>query len=118
MMTINPIMRSLVIREIYKQTDTAKSRNAVKIAADFLRDDPGGGMGEVWNTRWYYGPNPKREDKATLEQEHKATLREWQAKRDAREAKRLSQRPGNPWSAWIESLRNMTDLGTHPPNAP
>lgn len=98
MMVVNPYLKALIVRSIYKQTSSDKSVNAVKVAVDFLKDDPGGQLGDIWGTSWYYT------DGASVTQAENMCA--WVAEHEAREAARLARRPWSPRAEWLKWFEN------------
>lgn len=105
MMSVHPMLRSQIIREIYRQTDSTKSRNAVEVAAAFLRDNASDAdhLGQIWGTQWYLGT--RKSDGRPHAEAFAAKVQEWKALHEARQAERLKERPWNPWDAWTEAVR-------------
>jgi hypothetical protein len=105
MMSVSPTLRARIIREIYRQTESSKSKRAVRVATDFLIDNPDDpdNLGQLWGTKWYYtNETPDGVLPCHLFPER---VREWEAQRAARETERLKQRPRTPWDAWREAVR-------------
>lgn len=104
MMSVHPVLRAQIIREIYRLTESPKSVNAIKVVCDYLRDNPtnSDGLGDVWGTGWYQEP---REDGSSRKERFAGMVQKWREERDAREAERLKNRPWNPWNAWSDAMR-------------